>query len=159
MYERRFGTTVEPCTTLQQLRGLEGQRMKILYQSLAERHHLREFRRNYDPHQWDTSSPVNQALSAANTALSAANTALYGTMHSAILAMGCTRPGFVHSGKQHSFIYDIADLYKVLHGRSPHGSTAATTREHDHTDPQPPSHVVTPQQRPGSTTSHQQRSC
>jgi len=109
MYEIRFGMSVPPGTTLQRLRGLEGQRMKTLYQSLATRHRIRGFRRNYNPENWDAQSAVNQALSAANTAL-------YGAVHSAILALGCTTAlGFIHSGKQHSFVYDIADLYKATH--------------------------------------------
>ncbi|GAA4889182.1 type I-E CRISPR-associated endonuclease Cas1e [Saccharopolyspora cebuensis] len=109
MYEKRFGLPVPEGTSLQRLRGLEGQRMKTLYHSLAQRHKLRGFRRNYDPANWDDLNPVNQALSAANTAL-------YGTVHSAILALGCSPAlGFIHSGKQHSFVYDIADLYKADH--------------------------------------------
>lgn len=109
MYEKRFGMPVPDGTSLQRLRGLEGQRMKSLYRSLADRHKIRGFRRNYDPHHWDQQNPVNQALSAANTAL-------YGTVHSAVLALGCSPAlGFIHSGKQHSFVYDIADLYKADH--------------------------------------------
>lgn len=109
MYAMRFGMPVPETTTLQQLRGLEGQRMKTLYRTLAERHGIRGFRRNYDPTNWDEQNPVNQALSAANTAL-------YGTIHCAILALGCSPAlGFVHSGKQQSFVYDVADLYKATH--------------------------------------------
>ncbi|GAA4618668.1 type I-E CRISPR-associated endonuclease Cas1e [Saccharopolyspora hordei] len=109
MYAKRFGTDLPEGTSLQQMRGLEGQRMKTLYRSLADKHKLRGFRRNYDPHNWDEGNPVNQALSAANTAL-------YGAVHSAILALGCSPAlGFIHSGKQHSFVYDVADLYKATH--------------------------------------------
>ncbi|GAA0523017.1 type I-E CRISPR-associated endonuclease Cas1e [Saccharopolyspora thermophila] len=109
MYAHRFDTEVPEGTSLQRLRGLEGQRMKTLYRTLADRHGLRRFRRNYDPTNWDDQNPVNQALSAANTAL-------YGTVHAAILALGCSPAlGFIHSGKQRSFVYDIADLYKATH--------------------------------------------
>ncbi|QSB06530.1 type I-E CRISPR-associated endonuclease Cas1e [Natronoglycomyces albus] len=109
MFGLRFDDTIEPANSLAQLRGLEGARMKALYRSLADRHGIRGFRRNYDPHNWETQSPVNQALSAANTAL-------YGVCHAAILALGCSPAlGFVHSGKQHAFVYDIADLYKAKH--------------------------------------------
>jgi CRISPR-associated protein Cas1 len=109
MFTLRFGEDVEETTTLAQLRGLEGARMKALYRSLADRHGIRGFKRNYDPHDWDTQSPVNQALSAANTAL-------YGVCHAALLGLGCSPAlGFVHSGKQHAFVYDIADLYKARH--------------------------------------------
>jgi CRISPR-associated protein Cas1 len=107
MYEQRFGEDVPPGTSLQQLRGLEGQRMKALYRIYAEQHKIGRFRRNYDPDSWAEQDPVNLALSAANTAL-------YGVVHAAILAMGCSPAlGFVHTGTQHSFVYDIADLYKA----------------------------------------------
>lgn len=109
MYQMRFNTPVPHEANFAQLRGLEGQRMKALYRALADKHRLRGFKRNYDPHQWDQQNPVNQALSASNTAL-------YGTVHSAILALGCSPAlGFIHSGKQLSFVYDIADLYKATH--------------------------------------------
>ncbi|GIG70556.1 type I-E CRISPR-associated endonuclease Cas1e [Phytomonospora endophytica] len=109
MYEMRFDEDIAPGTGLNQLRGLEGQRMKRLYQALADKYRLRGFRRQYDPHTWDAQNPVNQALSAANTAL-------YGIVHAAICALGCSPAlGFVHSGKQLSFVYDIADLYKAEH--------------------------------------------
>jgi CRISPR-associated protein Cas1 len=49
-----------------------------------------------------------------NRALSCANACLYGICHAAILATGYSPAiGFVHTGKQLSFVYDIADLYKV----------------------------------------------
>lgn len=108
MYEKRFGRgTVAAGTTLAQLRGLEGQRVKALYQLLARQHKIGRFRRAYDPASWDTQDPVNLALSAANTCL-------YGIVHAAILALGCSPAlGYVHSGNQQAFVYDIADLYKA----------------------------------------------
>ena len=37
-----------------------------------------------------------------------------GVVHSIIVALGCTPAlGFVHTGHQQSFVYDIADLYKA----------------------------------------------
>ncbi|MGW7352970.1 type I-E CRISPR-associated endonuclease Cas1e [Streptomyces sp. NPDC054784] len=108
MYEKRFGTGTAPTTTnLTTLRGLEGQRVKALYQLLAKQHKIGRFRRAYDPASWDTQDPVNLALSSANTCL-------YGIVHAAINAMGCSPAlGFVHSGNQQAFVYDIADLYKA----------------------------------------------
>ncbi|MFI5756846.1 type I-E CRISPR-associated endonuclease Cas1e [Streptomyces sp. NPDC051569] len=107
MYEQRFGTDVPAGTTLAQLRGMEGQRMKSLYKLLAQQHGIGRFRRNYHPDQWDQQDPVNLALSAANTCL-------YGVVHAALLAMGCSPAlGFVHAGTQHAFVYDVADLYKA----------------------------------------------
>jgi CRISP-associated protein Cas1 len=108
MYEKRFGTgTVPPGTSLAQLRGLEGQRVKAHYRILAQQHRIGRFRRAYDPASWDTQDPVNLALSSANTCL-------YGIVHTAILALGCSPAlGYVHNGNQQAFVYDIADLYKA----------------------------------------------
>ncbi|RSR95257.1 type I-E CRISPR-associated endonuclease Cas1 [Streptomyces sp. WAC00469] len=108
MYEQRFGPGSAPSgATLAQLRGMEGQRVKALYRILAQQHRIGRFRRSYDPASWDTQDPVNLALSAANTCL-------YGIVHAAILALGCSPAlGFIHSGNQQAFVYDIADLYKA----------------------------------------------
>ncbi|MGP4001374.1 type I-E CRISPR-associated endonuclease Cas1e [Streptomyces sp. 8N706] len=108
MYGMRFGDDeVADGTTLAQLRGMEGQRMKALYKIFAQQHGIGRFRRNYHPDQWHQQDPVNLALSAANTCL-------YGIVHAALLALGCSPAlGFVHGGTQHAFVYDIADLYKA----------------------------------------------
>ncbi|MFE3267082.1 type I-E CRISPR-associated endonuclease Cas1e [Streptomyces sp. NPDC059215] len=108
MYGMRFDAGDVPAdVTLEQLRGLEGQRMKAFYRLLAQQHGIGRFRRNYHPDQWHQQDPVNLALSAANTCL-------YGITHAALLALGCSPAlGFVHAGTQHSFVYDIADLYKA----------------------------------------------
>ncbi|MFI1884411.1 type I-E CRISPR-associated endonuclease Cas1e [Streptomyces jumonjinensis] len=108
MYTMRFRDAELPDTvTLEQLRGMEGQRMKALYKILAQQHGIGRFRRNYHPDQWHAQDPVNLALSSANTCL-------YGIVHAALLALGLSPAlGFVHAGTQHAFVYDIADLYKA----------------------------------------------
>ncbi|TXS44095.1 type I-E CRISPR-associated endonuclease Cas1 [Streptomyces sp. uw30] len=108
MYEKRFGPGSVPTgTSLAQLRGLEGQRVKAHYRLLAQQHRIGRFRRAYDPASWDSQDPVNLALSSANTCL-------YGIVHAAILALGCSPAlGFVHNGNQQAFVYDIADFYKA----------------------------------------------
>lgn len=107
MYERRFGEPLPAGTSLAQLRGLEGQRMKALYRRLAQQYRTGRFKRNYDPDKWEEQDPVNLALSAANQSL-------YGVVHAVILALGCSPAlGFIHTGTQHAFVYDIADLYKA----------------------------------------------
>jgi CRISP-associated protein Cas1 len=107
LYRHRFGNAVPPGASLAHLRGIEGQRVKTLYKLLAQKNKIARFRRNYDPATWEVQDPVNLALSAANTCL-------YGIVHSAVLAMGCSPAlGFIHSGTQHAFVYDIADLYKA----------------------------------------------
>ncbi|TVZ90487.1 type I-E CRISPR-associated endonuclease Cas1e [Streptomyces sp. BK340] len=108
MYEKRFGSGTAPAgTTLEQLRGMEGQRVKAQYRLLAQQYKIGRFRRAYDPAQWHDQDPVNLALSSANTCL-------YGIVHAAILALGCSPAlGIVHSGNQQALVYDIADLYKA----------------------------------------------
>jgi CRISPR-associated protein Cas1 len=81
--------------------------MKALYRAMAQTHRTGKFKRNYDPAQWDQQDPVNLALSAASASL-------YGVVDATILALGCSPAlGFVHTGTQHAFVYDIADLYKA----------------------------------------------
>jgi CRISPR-associated protein Cas1 len=63
--------------------------------------------REYDPDDFSSSDTVNMALSAAHACL-------YGVAHSVIVALGCSPGlGFVHTGHERSFVYDIADLYKA----------------------------------------------
>ncbi|WP_236061632.1 type I-E CRISPR-associated endonuclease Cas1e [Actinacidiphila acididurans] len=107
MYTSRFQIAVPATTTLDQLRGMEGQRMKALYKLLAQQHRIGRFRRAYDPDSWDSQDPVNLALSSASTCL-------YGIVHAALVALGCSPAlGFVHQGTQLAFVYDVADLYKA----------------------------------------------
>jgi CRISPR-associated protein Cas1 len=108
MYEMRFGRASAPRdATLAQLRGMEGQRIKALYRLMATKYRITRFKRNYDPDAWDDQDPVNKALSAANACM-------YGVVHAAVLALGCSPAlGFIHNGTQLAFIYDVADLYKA----------------------------------------------
>jgi CRISP-associated protein Cas1 len=107
LYQQRFGDAVPAGASLAQQRGIEGQRVKTLYKMLAQKHKIARFRRNYDPAVWEIQDPVNLALSAANICM-------YGVVHSAVFALGCSPAlGFIHSGTQHAFIYDVADLYKA----------------------------------------------
>ena len=63
--------------------------------------------RDYDPENFESGTPVNQALTAGNVCL-------YGLAHAVIFALGCSAGlGFVHVGHENSFVYDIADLYKA----------------------------------------------
>lgn len=106
MYEMRFHEPVDGLT-MQQLRGREGARMRELYRSQADRTGVPWKRRSYSQDNFDDSDPINQALSASNAAL-------YGIVHSAIVALGCAPGlGFVHTGHERAFVYDIADLYKA----------------------------------------------
>jgi len=107
MYEMRFPGEDLTELTMQQLRGREGARVRACYQRWSKETGVRWLGRNYDPGNWGVSDQVNQCLSSANSAL-------YGVTHAAVLHLGCSPGlGFVHTGHQLSFVYDVADLYKA----------------------------------------------
>lgn len=107
MYQMRFPGEDVMKLTMQQLRGREGARIRNLYRQGAKRYEIDWTKRDYDPNNYEDGSPVNKALSAANVAL-------YGICHSVIVALGMSPGlGFVHTGHDKSFVYDIADLYKA----------------------------------------------
>lgn len=107
MYQMRFLGEDVSSQTMQQLRAKEGARIRKLYRKLASEYGVKWNGRTYDPDNFEGTDPVNQALSAANVAL-------YGLAYSAITAMGMAAGlGFIHTGHDLSFVYDIADLYKA----------------------------------------------
>ncbi|MDA0282869.1 MAG: type I-E CRISPR-associated endonuclease Cas1e [Planctomycetota bacterium] len=107
MYEKRFGESVEPGLHIQAIRGKEGYRVRSAYQKLAVEHGVQWTGRNYDAQNWNRGDPLNRALSAASACLN-------GIVHSGVVSAGYSAAlGFVHTGKMLSFVYDVADLYKV----------------------------------------------
>lgn len=107
MYAMRFPGEDVSGLTMQQLRGREGVRVQRLYRDHSDRTGVPWGTRNYNVEDWSAGDQINQALSAANTSL-------YGVVHSVIVALGCSPGlGFVHTGHERSFVYDVADLYKA----------------------------------------------
>ena len=107
MYRFRFGEQLDDNLTLEQIRGYEGVRVRKAYAEAAKTYGVKWEGRNYDRMNWSASDPVNRALSAANACLNS-------LCHAAIVSGGYSPGlGFIHTGKQLSFVYDIADLYKV----------------------------------------------
>ena len=107
MYRRRFEDHIDPGLTLQQLRGKEGVRVREAYARASEATGILWSGRSYQRGNWSAADPVNRALSTANACL-------YGVVHAALVSAGYSAAlGFIHTGKQLSFVYDIADLYKV----------------------------------------------
>ncbi len=107
MYAMRFPGEDVSGATMQQLRGKEGARVKRLYRHHANEHGVEWRGRKYDPNDFESSDILNMALSAATSCL-------YGIVHSVTVALGCSPGlGFVHTGHDRSFVYDIADLYKM----------------------------------------------
>ncbi len=106
MYAVRFGEAAPAKRSIQQLRGIEGARVRKTYELLAKRYKVKWKRRNYNPDHWDTSDIPNRCMSAATSCL-------YGITEAAVLAAGyAPAMGFIHWGKPLSFVYDIADIFK-----------------------------------------------
>lgn len=106
MYRRRFNEEPPARRSVDQLRGIEGARVRETYKLLAKRYGIQWKGRNYDVKTWNAGDLANRCLSAATSCL-------YGVTEAAVLAAGyAPAVGFIHSGKPLSFVYDIADIYK-----------------------------------------------
>lgn len=106
MYALRFGEEPPQRRSVEQLRGIEGARVRRTYQLMAQKFGVTWKGRDYNPEAWDSSDLPNRCLSAATACL-------YGVTEAAVLAAGyAPAVGFIHTGKPLSFVYDIADVYK-----------------------------------------------
>ncbi|HYE36216.1 type I-E CRISPR-associated endonuclease Cas1e [Methylocaldum sp.] len=106
MYEFRFKEKPPERRSVQQLRGIEGARVRKLYELLAKRYGVTWKHRNYDADEWGSGDLPNRCVSSATACL-------YGITEAAVLAAGyAPAVGFIHTGKPLSFVYDIADLFK-----------------------------------------------
>lgn len=106
MFRVRFGEEPPARRSVDQLRGIEGVRVRTLYKHLARLHGVEWDGRRYDPEAWGAADIPNRCLSAATACL-------YGLCEAAILAAGYAPAiGFLHRGKPLSFVYDIADIFK-----------------------------------------------
>ena len=107
MYQKRFSEPLGEDLTLEQIRGMEGARVRSLYFHYSRETGVRWEGRRYDRSNWGNADPINRAISAAHALLN-------GICHAAIVSGGYSPGlGFIHSGRQTSFVYDIADLYKA----------------------------------------------
>lgn len=106
MYALRFGDEPPSRRSVEQLRGIEGARVREMYKRIAARYGVTWKARNYDTSDWDKGDLANRCLSSATACL-------YGVTEAAVLAAGYAPAiGFIHTGKPLSFVYDVADVYK-----------------------------------------------
>lgn len=106
MYGMRFGEEPPARRSVEQLRGIEGARVREMYKLVARKYGVEWNARNYDTQDWDKGDLPNRCLSAATACL-------YGVTEAAVLAAGYAPAiGFIHTGKPLSFVYDVADVYK-----------------------------------------------
>ncbi|HDY7621918.1 TPA: type I-E CRISPR-associated endonuclease Cas1 [Vibrio vulnificus] len=106
MFAKRFPDADLEDKTLKSMMGMEGNRVKALYQQKAEQYGVGWRGRQFTPGKFSLSDLTNQIMTASNAAL-------YGILCSAIHSMGYSpHIGFIHSGSPLPFVYDMADLYK-----------------------------------------------
>jgi CRISPR-associated protein Cas1 len=106
MFQYRFPNEEISGKSLQELMGMEGKRVKALYEEKAQIYGVGWKGRRFVPGKFEIGDITNQILTSANAAL-------YGILTSAIYSMGYSpHIGYVHSGSPLPFVYDIADLYK-----------------------------------------------
>jgi len=128
MYRLRFHEEAPSRRSIQQLRGMEGARVRARYRELSREYGIEWKGRSYDRSDWGASDPINRAVSAANSCL-------YGLCHAAILIAGYSAAiGFIHTGYPLAFVHDLADLWKmdlsvpVAFRAVAEGETGSTTR-------------------------------
>ena len=106
MFARRFPDADLHGKSLKEMMGMEGRRIRDLYQEKAEEYKVGWKGRHFTPGKFELSDITNQIMTASNAAL-------YGILCSAVHSMGYSpHIGFVHSGSPLPFVYDLADLYK-----------------------------------------------
>jgi len=107
LYRLRFTEELPKYLSIQQIRGLEGVRVRDSYLKASSDFGVTWSGRRYSLKDWNQSDPINRGLSTGASVL-------YGICHGAICSIGFSPAiGFIHTGKALSFVYDIADVYKT----------------------------------------------
>jgi CRISPR-associated protein Cas1 len=106
MFASRFPSADLAGKSLKEMMGMEGYRVRQLYEEKASYYQVGWKGRNFVPGKFEFGDITNQILTAANAAL-------YGILASGIHSLGYSPyMGFIHSSSPLPFVYDLADLYK-----------------------------------------------
>jgi CRISPR-associated protein Cas1 len=106
MFAKRFPEADLAGKTLHEMMGMEGYRVRTLYEQKGQEYGVGWKGRSFTPGKFELGDITNQILTASNAAL-------YGILSSAVHSMGYSpHIGFIHSGSPLPFVYDLADLYK-----------------------------------------------
>lgn len=106
MFAIRFPEADLVGKSLKEMIGMEGYRVRALYEKKGQEYGVGWKGRNFTPGKFEVSDITNQVLTACNAAL-------YGILSSTLHSMGYSpHIGFIHSGSPLPFVYDLADLYK-----------------------------------------------
>jgi len=107
MFSLRFPTVDVSTATIDQLKGMEGHRIRDAYKTYADKYRVPWTCRN-------TNGIYGIAVDDLNKSLNVLNFNLYCICLGAITTLGYIPSlGFIHSDGKIPFVYDIADLYKV----------------------------------------------
>jgi len=106
MFRKRFPDVNIEDRSINDLRGMEGLRVRARYAELGQQHGVTWKGREYDKSNWNLADGINRALSAANASL-------YAVCSAVVCSLGyLPQLGFIHEGGTLPFVYDVADLYK-----------------------------------------------
>ena len=106
MFAKRFPKADLENKSLKEMMGMEGFRIRSLYEDKGKHYGVGWKGRRYTPGKFQLGDMTNRVLTSTNAAL-------YGILSSAIHSMGYSpHIGFIHSGSPLPFVYDLADLYK-----------------------------------------------
>ncbi len=107
MYEERFNEHAPKKRSIEQLRGMEGARVREMYREFSTEFGVEWNGRKYNRQDWRQADDINRTISAANSCL-------YGLCHAAILIAGYSAAiGFIHTGYSLAFVHDVADMFKM----------------------------------------------
>lgn len=108
MYAMRLGRELPSYDRdLDTLRGMEGSRIKGVYQNMADQYGIEWNGRRYDRTDPDSNDPVNKAINHAVTAV-------YAAARIAVAVTGTVlQLGFIHESSGRAFALDIADLFRT----------------------------------------------
>lgn len=106
MFNRRFPAAELTGKSLKEMMGMEGYRVRQLYEAKAQQYQVGWKGRNFIPGKFELGDITNRILTASNAGL-------YGIVASVVHSLGYSpHIGFIHSGSPLPFVYDLADLYK-----------------------------------------------
>ena len=106
MFARRFPSDELEGKSLNEMMGMEGYRVRQMYEEKAKEYNVGWKGRCYTPGKFEMGDITNKILTTVNASL-------YSILTAAIYSMGYSpHIGFIHSGSPLPFVYDLADLYK-----------------------------------------------
>lgn len=106
MYQLRFPKIDMINMSIEQMRGIEGTRVRSFYKECSKVYNVPWVGRSYDKNNIKSGDLVNQCITYGDQLL-------YAICHAIIITMGFSPTiGFIHINNIRSFVFDIADLYK-----------------------------------------------